>query len=586
MRVAHIHSEATASATSKAGRAGRNLTSGLFACSAVLLCACGGGSDGVSSQASSGQVAMAAVATTVSAAARAVEPGEDSDGHTFRTVPKASCAADDSPETGLQGQVSAALRATGFHGFNCNLKLMGQVRGDGANWQSAEFKDRVHKCAYHGTSYRTINRTQLGVPVIDVSDSAKPTVTGYLTTSAMLDPWESLKVNERRQLLAADQGNNGGLAGWGGASVDIYDLSGDCRYPQLLASVDVGNPNGSTGIVPTNAVIGHEGSWTPDGLTYYGGDLTNRQYFAVDTTIPTRPKLIATWNPVVDVPPVPAGGIALITHGMSISDDGRRGYFVSLATLPTAADLVNPNVPAVNGLLVYDTSEIQERRANPQVRLISKLLWKDGGSSQHTIDVHIGGKPYIVFVDEGGPSGNGTAGPAAACAANLTPYPLARLIDISDETNPRIVSRLALEVHDPANCSLTLPDIVGQTAFTYGSHYCSVDNRRNATTLVCGYFNSGIRVFDIRDPRRPREVAYYNPAGTTTPSYGSNHYTSALSASNWVAGGPDWCSAQAHLDAREGTLWTTCQDNGLLVLKFENGVWPFPTSRTPPGEQN
>jgi hypothetical protein len=33
-------------------------------------------------------------------------------------------------------------------------------------------------------------------------------------------------------------------------------------------------------------------------------------------------------------------------------------------------------------------------------------------------------------------------------------------------------------------------------------------------------------------------------------------------------------------------LWTTCQDNGLLTLKFENGVWPFEDSATPPGQQN
>jgi hypothetical protein len=191
-----------------------------------------------------------------------------------------------------------------------------------------------------------------------------------------------------------------------------------------------------------------------------------------------------------------------------------------------------------------------------------------------------------VFVDEGGPSGNGTAGPAAACAANLPPYPMARIIDISDETRPKIVSRLALEIHNPANCSATLPDIVGQSSFTYGSHYCSVDNRKNATTLVCGYFNAGIRVFDIRNPRRPKEIAYYNPAGTTTPSYGSNHYANPIGVINWVSGGPDWCSAQSHLDAKEGVLWTTCQDNGLLVLKFERDAWPFPESTTPPGEQN
>ena len=552
---------------------------------AILLAGCGGGSSAMSNAGAPAATSMGAsssammAATTNAAASEAIPEDDDGEGP-FRTVAKATCGPEDHPETGLQGQVSPALRASGFKGFNCNLKLIGQVRGDGANWQTAEFKDQVHKCAYHGTSYATANRTQRGVPVADVTDPSKPVVTGYLTTSSMLDPWESLKVNERRQLLAADEAFNGGIFGSGGPGIDIYDVSGDCRFPQLLASIGVGNPNGTTGI-PVG-VVGHEGSWAPDGLTYYGGDLTNKQYYAVDTTIPTKPKLLATWKTGVVVPP---GGASLLTHGMSISDDGTRGYFVSLASLPAAA-LADPTVAPVNGLLIYDTSEIQLRKPNPQVPLISKLFWKDGGVSQHTINVHIKGRPYVIFVDEGGPAGNGTAGPAAACAANLPPYPMARIIDISDEKHPFIVSRLALEIHNPANCSQTLPDIVGLTAFTYGSHYCSVDNRRNATTLVCGYFNSGIRVFDIRSPRHPKEIAYYNPAGTTTPSPGSNHIGPLVAASNWVAGGPDWCSAQAHLDAREGTLWTTCQDNGLLVLKFEDDVWPFPTSRTPPGEQN
>ena len=58
------------------------------------------------------------------------------------TVPKATCGRGDHPETALQGQVPAFLRATGFHGFNCNLELVGQVRGDGANWQSDEFREQ------------------------------------------------------------------------------------------------------------------------------------------------------------------------------------------------------------------------------------------------------------------------------------------------------------------------------------------------------------------------------------------------------------------------------------------------------------
>jgi hypothetical protein len=248
--------------------------------------------------------------------------------------------------------------------------------------------------------------------------------------------------------------------------------------------------------------------------------------------------------------------------------------------------LLDPSVGATNGLIVYDLSGIQNRVATdnplgPQPPVISTLLWKDGGTAQHTISIYIKGKHYVVFVDEAGTSGNSVATRQAVCDAGMLPFPLARIIDMSDETNPRVVSKLMLETHDPANCAQVIPDIQGETSFTYGSHYCSVDNYHRATTLACGYFFSGVRVFDIRDPLRPREIAYYNPAGTTTPSVGSNR-----AQRGWYAGSPDWCAGQVHMDAERGTLWTACQDNGLLSLQFTHNAWPFANSSTPPGTQN
>ena len=95
-------------------------------------------------------------------------------------------------------------------------------------------------------------------------------------------------------------------------------------------------------------IIGHEGTWAPDGLTYYGGDLrftppgaTARtgQYYAVDTTDPTQPKLITTW-----LTGVPNGNV----HGLSISDDGKRGYFVSIGGLgATPADVTGGTARAM-----------------------------------------------------------------------------------------------------------------------------------------------------------------------------------------------------------------------------------------------
>jgi len=147
----------------------------------------------------------------------------------------------------------------------------------------------------------------------------------------------------------------------------------------------------------------------------------------------------------------------------------------------------------------------------------------------------------------------------------LTPFPLARIIDISDETSRSRIAAGSRGARSRQLCKV-LPDLVGLAIFTYGSHYCSVDNKDNATTLACRLLQLRDPRFDIRNPRHAKEVAYFNPAGTTTPSPGSNHVTTG----QWRAGGPDWCNAQVHLDAARGTLWTTCQDNGVLMLKFEH----------------
>ena len=480
-------------------------------------------------------------------------------------VQKAACGPNDKPETDLQGQVSAAARTAGFKGYSCNLELVGQSKGDGASWQHAFFQDKAgHLCNYYDTASFTANRTHLGVVAIDATNPAKPTPTAYLDTTAMLDPWESLKVNERRQML----GGVNALNGNGGPELELFDISGDCRFPQMLTGNQVGLDDGTGQFVA--AVRGHEGNFAPDGLTYYAANLGAGYIYPIDISNPTKPKMLTQY--------FTAPGRV---HGLNISDDGNRAYVASLGNGgPNPARVAGS--PATNGMIILDTSQVQARIANPQIKVVSVIVWDDGGGAQHVINTVINGKNYAIQVDEAGSGGNSAAGWAAACAANFPAWQFARIIDISDETKPSIVSKLMLEAYDPKHCAKVLPDLAGLGGFTYGAHYCSVDNRKNATTLACGYFDSGIRVFDIRDPAKPREIAYYNPPSLTASSPGSNH----LRTGGWVAGGPDWCTAQVRLDAATASLQTTCQDQGFLTLKFTNGVWPFPTSTTPPGLQN
>src|SRR4051794_17245154 len=92
-------------------------------------------------------IVLAAIASASAhlASAAAPDPGAV-------LVTRATCGAGDRPETALQGQVPAPMRAQGFRGFNCNLQLVGQSRNDGGNWQSAEFKDKGLTCGYYGSA--------------------------------------------------------------------------------------------------------------------------------------------------------------------------------------------------------------------------------------------------------------------------------------------------------------------------------------------------------------------------------------------------------------------------------------------------
>jgi hypothetical protein len=456
-------------------------------------------------------------------------------------VPVATCSPGDLTEPALQGQVPPEDRASGrsaLSPYTCNLELVGQwttgadggnapepALGDGAGWQHAWFED----CAYYGTgtgrapengSERPAQANP-GVVVVDAADSTRPVATAFLDTSAMLDPWESLKVNNQRQLLAAADGNNGG----GGPIFDIYDISGDCTQPRLLASGPVGSTNG------------HAGHFTPDGLTYYA----SYGVTAIDIRDPAAPVALAEG--------LPRDGDANGTHDLSFNKEGTRAY------------MTNPSCG--NGLKIVDVSQVQARVPDPQVQVISELCWTDGGTDQHTQPITIRGVPYILFVDEGGlaaSASGGAAGPAGA----------ARLIDITDERNPVIASKLKLEVHMPENSAFTKESVDG-TIFGYQAHYCTASDGRtdnhndpvpDTAIIICGYFQSGIRVFDVRNPYKPREIAYYNPPARPGYHAGSTYNLTG------VCGTADWATANSRYRPDRNEIWFTSQCNGFQIARF------------------
>lgn len=459
------------------------------------------------------------------------------------SIPRASCRSTDVAETGLQGQVALSDRLAGFAGFNCNMDLVGQSIGEGASWQHASYKT----CSYYGQAYAVTAvspaqpmRPSLmnpGTVVIDASNSSNPQDVGRLVSASMLDPWESLKVNQARGLLAAV---NGTSSNNGGPEIDIYDLKGDCAQPKLLFSGPLSDPT----------VIGHEGEWAPDGNTYFGGDLTQGQYYAVDVSDPSDPKFITKFTPPVGV------------HGLSVSSDGTRGYVTLSGT-----DRNEGN--STNGFAIYDFTPISTRAADPRPVLISETYWADGSVAQHTIPVKISGKPYLIAVDELGSDGvQSAASRIVTCGTDRLPFGIPRLFDVSDETKPKLVSKLTLEINQPENCPTASADTAGLALFGYDSHYCQVDDPEDAKMLACGYFNSGLRLFDITKPNQIKEIAYFNPAMNPGQKGGSTFNATGNCF------GADWTSSQPRFVLEKNEIWFTSQCGGFQIVRYDPAIVP------------
>lgn len=447
-------------------------------------------------------------------------------------IPRATCGDADRPEPALSGQIPLAERASlrSAAGYTCNLELVGQYQGEGAEIQHASFGD----CSYYNQSslYNRLGeaRTTRGVAVVDVADSSSPQLTAILNTTAMLSPWESLKANTPRRLLAA---MNGGVPS-GGPELDVYDLSADCRQPVLLSSA----------VLHDGSHLGHEGEFAPDGMTYWGSSTSD--YFAIDMTNPAKPEYLLTWVP-------PETG----THGLSVSKDGSRTYFTQANAFGAMQGDAN------NGFVITDTSDVQARKPDAEVRIVGGYTWGDGGEAQHTIPVKIGGKPFLVHVDEFGSGGlGGHAAWSWACANDLPPWGMVRLFDISNETEPQLAAKLMLDINDPANCPSTLPDNAERLVFGYDSHYCAVDDPENTKLVACAWFVSGLRVFDVSDPYHPKEFGYYIPPVAPNLAMGSGNNFSGLCEST------DWILDQPRIRRDRNEIWFTSMCGGFQVVKF------------------
>jgi hypothetical protein len=446
-------------------------------------------------------------------------------------TPKAVCGPGSRPETGLQGRVSPEDHQSGraAEGFTCNTELVGSYTipnpmGTVAGFKVERYVDAAgHECAYYDTTliYPTnVFDLEAGVNVLDMADPANPVLAERLVTPAMLSPHESVLVNHERGLLVAVAGYVTALPG----VVDVYDISVDCRHPVLKASAPVG-------------VLGHESGMSPDGRTFYSASPGTPTLAAIDLTNPSLPTLLAV--------------MPYYSHGLSVSADGNRIYIAgigvsgSVLAFTDVQGIPDPNMD--RGLVIVDVSQINARVPGASAREVARLQWRPGSIPQNAMPFTRNGKQYLLEIDEYG---------------HLLEVGAGRIIDISDETHPKVVSNLRLEVHNPEHFDTiradTGADSQGQG---YAGHYCNIPTPDNPKIVACSMILSGLRVFDISDLEHPREVAYFN--APVNPRI----FPVPTGASNYAMSRP-W------LVPERKEIWYSDVYSGFFVVRLTNGVWP------------
>ena len=423
-------------------------------------------------------------------------------------TPAAKCGPGSLPEA-VQGRAPKSDVASGRYakGYTCNVAEIAHQGRSGGYRVERYVDEQGNECAYYDstllwpTSVADQGTTGPGTYVLDMKDPAKPVVTDVLRSLAFQSPHESMRLNTKRGLLAAVFAYPTAQPG----QVDIYDVSQDCRKPVLMSSTPFG-------------VLGHEGGFSPDGNTYYVGSLYFNTLTALDVSDPRVPKPLWATD---DYEP----------HGVSISDDGNTLYMAQAT-----------NKGGFEGLTVLDVSQVQKRVPNPQVPIVSRLTWDTVSTPQNATPFTSRGKKYVMEIDE--------FGSGAAIGA-------ARIIDVEDITAPKVVSDIRLEVNraEAQGADLEADPGNNQAFQGYQGHYCSLPSRVDPTILACTFIMSGLRVFDISDVTKPREIAYHNkpilPGTATNPNRAGSF---AMSAPAY--------------DEQTGDIWYSDGNSGFYVVRL------------------
>lgn len=209
-------------------------------------------------------------------------------------------------------------------------------------------------------------------------------------------------------------------------------------------------------------------------------------------------------------------------------------------------------------MVILDISDI----AHP--RMISQMDFHTpfGGIQVHDA-MPIPGRDLVFVHSEGTGGGDSPNGPLA-CQGPLF---LTGLVDIKDLAKPKLISTFPIPV-PPADAPYTdFCDKGGR----FGPHNTNIlqhlpDVERQQDLIYLTYFNAGLRVFNIKDARLPKEVGWFIPPTPTKRRF-TAPYDKLVSETEDVL-----------VDTR-GYIYITDKQWGLFILRYTGPGEPAPTAQ-------
>ena len=294
-------------------------------------------------------------------------------------------------------------------------------------------------------------------------------------------------------------------------------------------------------------------------LSAYVPGYAGRILVILDISDPKNPKEAGRWwiqgqkagettsAPLTDQVAPPGGHGATPTFHGGITFDGNTAYlgYTPALVILDLSDVAHPKQigrldfsPPFNGIVLHDALKIPGK---PVVFVHAEAL---GGDTEPD-------SPYRRSDD------------LPSCGFSV---PLAGMVDVSHPEHPRLISMLPLPEPPTDEPYTNFCDKGGR----FGPHNTNLlqhlpDVEKQADLIYLTYFNAGLRIFDIKDPRMPKEVGWFIPP---QPAKRIGPVPAKLTTS----------TEDVLVDTR-GNIYITDKQWGLFILRYTGKGEPAPAAR-------